>query len=138
MGNKTGFPRLGQICVFVRQVSQHYHHSVNQSYTSVPSQYVTGLQYRTCQCVTLIMLFIYTIFAITQFSALNHRPANLESKKILRFLYLYCSIAVCSKKKLVHAMLRPKKKKKKKKKRSRLFSKTVRFELLPLSRVVKP
>ena len=41
------------------------------------------------------------------------RPANLESKKILRFLYLYCSIAVCSKKKLVDAMLRPKKKKKK-------------------------
>ena len=39
------------------------------------------------------------------------RPANLESKKILRFLYLYCSIAVCSKKKLVDAMLRPKKKK---------------------------
>ena len=59
-------------------------------------------------------------------------------KKILRFLYLYCSIAVCSKKKLVDAMLRPKKKKKKKKKRSRLFSKTVRFDLLPLSRVVKP
>ena len=45
-----------------------------------------------------------------------YRPANLESKKILRFLYLYCSIAVCSKKKLVDAMLRPKKKKKKKKK----------------------
>ena len=64
------------------------------------------------------------------------RPANLESKKILRFLYLYCSIAVCSKKKKTGRCYAETKKKKKK--RSRLFSKTVRFDLLPLSRVVKP
>ena len=55
---------------------------------------------------TLVYIYIY-IYKRT------YRPANLESKKILRFLYLYCSIAVCSKKKLVDAMLRPKKKRKK-------------------------
>ena len=41
------------------------------------------------------------------------RPANLESKKILRFLYLYC-IAVCSKKKTGRCYAETKKKKKKK------------------------
>ena len=46
----------------------------------------------------------------------NNRPANLESKKILRFLYLYCSIAVCSKKKTGRCYAETKKKKKKKKK----------------------
>ena len=58
------------------------------------------------------------------------RPANLESKKILRFLYLYCSIAVCSKKKLVDAMLRPKKKKKKKKVSTFLKNREIRSAAL--------
>ena len=51
------------------------------------------------------------------------RPANLESKKILRFLYLYCSIAVCSKKKTGRCYAETKKKEKK---RSRLFKLEIR------------
>ena len=48
----------------------------------------------------------------SRFSSKTCRLANLESKKILRFLYLYCSIAVCSKKKTGRCYAETKKKKK--------------------------
>ena len=48
----------------------------------------------------MILLVLTTVKLLTSIYCNESniiRPANLESKKILRFLYLYC-IAVCSKK----------------------------------------